>query len=296
MARTRLLHPGFFSNELLTELPFAGRLLFAGLWTIADREGRLEDRPRRIRAELFPYDPVSAEEVDEMLTALQARGFVQRYEVNGERFIHITGFEKNQNPHSREQASRIPAPEGSESRPLPAPQSHSDLEIEAEEPEIDANDEKPGALEPYFADPSDESRAVTGSGNRFTDPVSDPGTEAEAVTPGPSPGSPPRLRREGMVREILLALPKAHRDDPAVIRDAEQFADDFPGQCAELAAAQREVRAAGALPWPRLLRPHMPARASPDAALAERKRRFLAGTHAARRAATTTEGDDDDGI
>ena len=44
MARARLLKPGFFTNEDLCELPAFGRLLFAGLWTIADREGRLEDR------------------------------------------------------------------------------------------------------------------------------------------------------------------------------------------------------------------------------------------------------------
>ena len=27
-----------------------------GLWTQADREGRLEDRPMRLKASLFPYD------------------------------------------------------------------------------------------------------------------------------------------------------------------------------------------------------------------------------------------------
>ena len=43
--RTRLLKPGFFMNEELARLPVRARLLFAGLWCLADREGRLEDRP-----------------------------------------------------------------------------------------------------------------------------------------------------------------------------------------------------------------------------------------------------------
>ena len=45
MARARNIKPGFFKNELLVGLPYEYRLLFIGLWTIADRDGRFEDRP-----------------------------------------------------------------------------------------------------------------------------------------------------------------------------------------------------------------------------------------------------------
>src|SRR5262245_4448792 len=61
MARARLLKPGFFTNEDLVELPPAARLLFAGLWTLADREGRLEDRPKRIKLAVLPYDDVDVD-------------------------------------------------------------------------------------------------------------------------------------------------------------------------------------------------------------------------------------------
>ena len=56
MARARNIKPGLFKNELLVEQSLFVRLLFVGLWTLADREGRLEDRPKRIKLELFPYD------------------------------------------------------------------------------------------------------------------------------------------------------------------------------------------------------------------------------------------------
>ena len=49
MARSRNIKPGFFKNEDLLDLPYEYRLLFVGLWTLADREGYLEDRPKRIR-------------------------------------------------------------------------------------------------------------------------------------------------------------------------------------------------------------------------------------------------------
>ena len=51
MARARNIKPGFFLNEELGVLPPLVRILFAGLWCIADRDGRLEDRPKRIKME-----------------------------------------------------------------------------------------------------------------------------------------------------------------------------------------------------------------------------------------------------
>ena len=52
--RARNIKPGFFKNDTLAELDFAGRLLFIGLWGIADRAGRLEDRPKKSRRRYFP--------------------------------------------------------------------------------------------------------------------------------------------------------------------------------------------------------------------------------------------------
>ena len=75
--RARNLKPGFFKNEQLAELPYECRLLFAGLWCVADREGRLEDRPRRIKMELFPGDSC---DVDDMLNQLHRHGLIVRYE------------------------------------------------------------------------------------------------------------------------------------------------------------------------------------------------------------------------
>jgi len=46
-----------------------------------------------------------------MLCMLAERGFIQRYQVNGERFIQVVNFTKHQNPHVKESASSIPAPD-----------------------------------------------------------------------------------------------------------------------------------------------------------------------------------------
>ena len=111
--RARLIKPGFWTNEVLAELPYEGRLLFIGLWNLADREGRLEDRPLRIKGEIFRYDPLSGEDVDRLLAMLAERGFITRYEVDGRRYIQIATFTKHQHVHPREAQSAIPAPDQS---------------------------------------------------------------------------------------------------------------------------------------------------------------------------------------
>lgn len=101
------MKPGFFSNEVLAELPYEARLCFAGLWTLADREGRLEDRPRRIKAALFPYDEL---DVDVLLDRLAGKGFVVRYAADGAAYLAIPTFLEHQRPKADEYPSVIPAP------------------------------------------------------------------------------------------------------------------------------------------------------------------------------------------
>ncbi|MEG6521114.1 DnaD domain-containing protein [Desulfotomaculum sp. 1211_IL3151] len=107
MARARNIKPGFFLNDELAEIEPLGRILFAGLWTIADREGRMEDRPKKIKASVLPYDNC---DIDNLLNQLANKGFIFRYEVDGCKYIQIINFSKHQNPHKNEAPSSIPAP------------------------------------------------------------------------------------------------------------------------------------------------------------------------------------------
>lgn len=104
MARSRNIKPGFFKNEDLAECSPWARLCFAGLWCLADREGRLEDRPKRIKGELFPYDTV---DVEPLLQELERFSFILRYEIDGFKAIQILEFMKHQSPHYTESKSTI---------------------------------------------------------------------------------------------------------------------------------------------------------------------------------------------
>ena len=103
--RARNIKPGFFENDLLVELPFEFRLLFIGLWTMADKAGRLEDRPKKIKMCVFPADDV---DVDRGLTELHGYGFIERYEVDSVKYIQVVNWKKHQKPHHTEKDSVIP--------------------------------------------------------------------------------------------------------------------------------------------------------------------------------------------
>jgi len=116
--RTRDLKPGFFRNEALSELPALTRLLYQGLWLMADREGRLLDSIKVIEAEVFPYEKVN---VERGLTQLAAGDdpFIVRYQAQGKRCIWLPKFLANQRPHPHEVASQLPpCPDAAVTLPL----------------------------------------------------------------------------------------------------------------------------------------------------------------------------------
>jgi hypothetical protein len=111
MSRARTLRPGFFRNEVLGRMSPWHRLLFEGLWGEADREGRLEDRPMKLKGALFPYDPFTEEQVDAWLGDLDREKFIKRYAHPDYPYplIQVLNFTKHQHPHKKEPPSYIPA-------------------------------------------------------------------------------------------------------------------------------------------------------------------------------------------
>lgn len=108
--RARNIKPSLFRNELLAIADPLYTVVFAGLWCLADRRGRLEDRPAKIHFDINPgraYEGTSG-----ALIWLCDNGFIRRYEVNGTRYVQILSFEKHQNPHHKEPESVIPAMSG----------------------------------------------------------------------------------------------------------------------------------------------------------------------------------------
>lgn len=140
MARSRNIKPGFFTNDELAECQPLARILFAGLWTIADKEGRLDDRPKKIKAMVLPFDDVDC---DALLQQLHQHKFINRYQVKGDSYIQVSNWKKHQNPHCKEAASEIPEPSQNQNG-TEQEQCNSDAKEEKEEegkPQIIENNE-----------------------------------------------------------------------------------------------------------------------------------------------------------
>ncbi len=117
--RARNLKPSLFKNELLATSDPIYAWVFEGLWCLADREGRLEDRPRRIHLEINAGR--AYETTEGALNWLAENGFIIRYDRENDHFIQIVKFGKHQNPHHREPPSTIPAPGQPQASPGLAP-------------------------------------------------------------------------------------------------------------------------------------------------------------------------------
>ena len=126
--RARNIKPGFYKNEILAECHPLSRILFSGLWCLADRSGRLEDRPKRIKADVLPYDNC---DINKLLNELASKNdsdgkpaFIIRYSVGGSNYIQILHFLGHQNPHVREPESSIPEPDKNSACTVLAPDKH----------------------------------------------------------------------------------------------------------------------------------------------------------------------------
>jgi hypothetical protein len=108
MARIRSIKPEFFDDEELCAFGPWHRLCFAGLWTQADKAGRMEDRPKRLKAKVFPYDDLDFEA---LLSDLATAGFITRYTVADRRYICIPeeSWGEHQRPRKDEHESSFPS-------------------------------------------------------------------------------------------------------------------------------------------------------------------------------------------
>jgi hypothetical protein len=113
------LHAELFDAEESEKLPL--RLAFIGLWCAADREGRFKWEPRRLKAQVMPYDSCDFSRV---LHALATRGFLVHYASNGQEFGAIPSFSRHQVINNRESPSTLPEPTEQQSQVTRAPRVH----------------------------------------------------------------------------------------------------------------------------------------------------------------------------
>jgi len=211
--RSRDIKPGFFLNEYLAACSPHARLLFIGLWMLADREGRLEDRPKQIEAAIFPYEEVNIEELlSELENVPGDHPFIQRYQVNGKRYIQVVNFAKHQNPHRNEKESVIP------------PLAEKDDEMDDNAREMDRATREMDRATPEIsrATPADILTPDSLTPDSLTpdiliaDSLKEASPNGEAQTPlrtPPHPGEQERAKKRPQPEEVL-SFPPPHPAGP----------------------------------------------------------------------------------
>ena len=111
MARSRNIKPSFFDNDKLAENDPLARILFIGLWTLADYRGNLEWRTKRIKAKILPYDDC---DIEKLAINLDKSRFIRFYSDGDILYCNVVNFSSHQNPHKNERDKGTNIPDYSE--------------------------------------------------------------------------------------------------------------------------------------------------------------------------------------
>ena len=113
MARIRTIKPEFFTSEDIVSLTPLARLFYVSLWCEADREGRLEWKPKTLKYRYLPGDDC---DIEQLAGELTGAGLIVLYEAYDKRYAEIPSFTKHQIINNRESASQIPGRNGEKDR------------------------------------------------------------------------------------------------------------------------------------------------------------------------------------
>lgn len=155
--------------EVRTGLPLFR--LFVGLWNYADREGRFEWRPKRLKTVILPYWDGNPEAA---MQALVEGGFIVRYEVDGRPLGVVRTFSRHQLINNREEPSKLPAPGKDDVPKLGRQETPADRQPRAVDESADPVDASSTRALPVNADASSTREA------RDDDAWGTPGKDREA--------------------------------------------------------------------------------------------------------------------
>jgi len=108
MARKRMIDPGIWTSEDFSNLSFIARLIWVGLISNADDEGRGKANVAYLKSQLFPYDDdLSLKKIEAALTEIGNSMSIQFYEVECKKYYQLTKWDKFQTIN-RPTPSQIP--------------------------------------------------------------------------------------------------------------------------------------------------------------------------------------------
>jgi len=111
-----MIHTSIWASGQVAKLSYQARLLFIGLITFADDDGRLKGNPSLLRSQIFPYDEeVSVKNVENWLKEVLDQNLVLSYVINDEQYLYHPNWSEYQTlRNDRRKESHIPSPDGNQ--------------------------------------------------------------------------------------------------------------------------------------------------------------------------------------
>jgi hypothetical protein len=108
---SRVVRAEINSSASLSRVSMQADLTFRALIVAVDDYGRMDARPEMLKAELFPTrSEATPAKIAQWLVELAEDGCVLLYEVDGRRYLELTGWEKHRSNSKRAAKSRFPSP------------------------------------------------------------------------------------------------------------------------------------------------------------------------------------------
>jgi hypothetical protein len=102
--RARNIKPGFFIDSKIGKLSGNEKILYIGLWCIADKEGFFKNEPEEIKVQIFPYE--TKIDIKKMLSNLIQLNLIKS-NADIKEYCYIPNFIKHQRPHPDEAKSKV---------------------------------------------------------------------------------------------------------------------------------------------------------------------------------------------
>lgn len=93
VARKRMIDPGIWQSEDFSKLSSLAKLVFIGLFSLADDEGRGRSNPTYLKSSLFPYEEnIRSTDIDKTLSEISSNMSVIFYSYNGSSYYSLLSW------------------------------------------------------------------------------------------------------------------------------------------------------------------------------------------------------------
>ena len=118
MSRQRMIQPGIWTDEGFLSISVPARLLFIGMISMADDEGRGLATDRCLKALVFPADDITLEKVRGLRDELAGNVNVKFYDVAGKHYYQLTKWRNHQRLERPKKSLIPPLPDASGTHPV----------------------------------------------------------------------------------------------------------------------------------------------------------------------------------